>query len=199
MLAKGRNLDIITQSQTVDGFLGLKSDLWRISCSFYVSELIDAFTIEGYPNQPLFDLLLSTLRYLCQTDSETVLRYFELHLLDNLGYRPQLYNCVSCNLPLKPGDTFFSSSQGGVLCSRCNQGEFMSHPVSIDALKVLRLWQDCDYATASRVKVTSELSSELRQLMQEYITHLLQKEVKSMAWLGKLRKESGVDSGCRVN
>ncbi|GAH50050.1 unnamed protein product, partial [marine sediment metagenome] len=31
MLARGRNLDIVTQSQTIDAFPALKSDLWRMA------------------------------------------------------------------------------------------------------------------------------------------------------------------------
>jgi DNA repair protein RecO (recombination protein O) len=194
MLAKGRNLDIVTQSQTIDGFLVLKSDLWRTSCGLCVLELIDSFTLENSENRPLFNLLLDTLHRLCQADnSETVLRYFELHLLDYLGYRPQLHRCVSCNSPIKPVVNFFSSSQGGILCSHCSQKEPDSHPLSVDALKILRLWQSCDYATARRVKVRSELESELEQVIPEYIKYLLQREVKSIAWLRELKKESIVD------
>jgi len=35
--------------------------------------------------------------------------------------------------------------------------------------------------------------------MQEYITYLLQREVKSMAWLEKLKTGFGVGSDCGVN
>ena len=229
LLAKGRNLDIVTQSQTIDGFLALKSDLWRISCGLYILELIDSFTMENSESRPLFDLLLDTLRQLCQTDSkEIVLRYFELHLLHYLGYRPQLRCCVMCNSPLTPVVNFFSFSQGGVLCPHCNSKENRhyepfassviasrsseqreetmkqfhssqdklhkaislksSFPLSVDALKILRLWQDCDYATARRVKVKSELSSELEQVLQGYIVYLLQQRVKSVTWLEELKK-----------
>jgi len=200
MLAKGRNLDIITQSQTVDGFSKLRGDLWCISCGFYILELIDVFTTESSPNEPLFDLLLDTLKNLSPSNGdETVLRYFELQLLHHLGYRPQLHKCVVCSSSLKPGLIFFSPGQGGALCPECNHAEFASRAISIDALKVLRLWQDCNYSTASRVKMSSKLSSELRQLMQEYITYLLQREVKSMTWLEQLRKGITVDSDCGVN
>lgn len=189
MLARGRNLDIVTQSQTIDGFIALKNDLWRASCGIYILELIDSFTVENNENRPLFDLLLDTLHRLCQVDnSESVLRYSELQLLHLLGYRPQLHQCVSCNSPLKPVVNFFSSSQGGILCPRCSRRELMPHPLSVEALKVLRLWQNSDYATAKRVRVKPELSSELKQVLQEYIVELLQREVKSMAWLDELKR-----------
>jgi DNA repair protein RecO (recombination protein O) len=200
LLAKGRNLDIITQSQTINGFLPLKSDLWRMACGLYILELIDSFTVEGGENRPLFDLSLDILKQLSEPDStEAILRYFELHLLHYLGYRPQLRRCVNCDSPLKPVVNFFSPSKGGLLCPHCNseeihhyeQSEAMSPktslPLSVGALKVLRLWQSCDYATARRVKVKPELSQELEQVLHEYIRYTLQRELKSLTWLKELK------------
>ena len=202
LLARGRNLDIITQAQTINGFLTLKSDLWRMARGLYILELTDAFTVDGSENRPLFDLLLAVLTRLNDPDSDepALLRYFELHLLDRVGYRPQLRRCVTCDLPLKPVVNFFSPAKGGMLCSSCeseqNRGD-LAEPtwlkrtisVSVEALKVLRLWQSCDYATAKRVKLRPELSLELEQLLHEYITYILQRELRSLTWLKALKRE----------
>jgi DNA repair protein RecO (recombination protein O) len=203
LLAKGRNLDIVTQSQTVNGFLTLKSDLWRMGCGLYLLELIDSFTVEGGENRQLFDLLLDILDRLSEPESnETALRYFELHLLHYLGYRPQLGRCVSCDSPLKPVINFFSPSKGGLLCPHCHSEENHRHdqietvsikpslPLSVEALKVLRLWQSCDYSTSRRVKVKPELSRQLEHLLSEYMRYIVQRELKSLTWLKELRKES---------
>jgi len=201
MLARGRNLDIVTQSQIIDAFSPLKNDLWRMACGLYVLELVDSSTVENSENRYLFDLLLDTLHWLCQDDSSIILRYFELHLVDYLGYRPQLRQCVICNSLARPVANFFSSSQGGILCPRCSQKEPMSCPLSVDALKVFRLWQDCDYAVARRVKIKSDLSHELEQVLQGYIRYVLQRELKSMSWLeelGKLRYLTIVEGKTRM-
>jgi DNA repair protein RecO (recombination protein O) len=65
----------------------------------------------------------------------------------------------------------------------------MASPISLNALKVLRLWQNCNYETATRVKIKRELSVELEQLMREYIRYLLEKQLKSTAWLDRLKSE----------
>lgn len=190
MLARGRNLDIITQGQTIESFLNIKSDLWRLSCGLYVSEFVDAFTMENVRNHRLFNLLIEALHQLCETNkNELALRYFELNALDYLGYRPQVQCCAACGSPLKPAVNFFSSGQGGVLCHSCGYHEPAARQLSLNALKVMRLWQKCDYATASRVKLNSELSFELEQVMREYVKYLLEKRVKSVAWLDRLRQE----------
>jgi hypothetical protein len=85
------------------------------------------------------------------------------------------------------------------LCPHCNSEENHRYeqieaislkpslPISVGALKVLRLWQGCDYATARRVIIKPELSSELEQVLHDYIRYILQRELKSLAWLKELK------------
>jgi len=187
-LARGRNLDTITGSQTINSFLPLKSDLQLTSYGLYATELIDQFTAEHIENYPLFQLLLETLHCLSLGDNnELTLRYFELHLLNEVGYRPQLQQCVSCRQVLEPTTNFFCPSAGGVLCPSCCQSQPLTHPISVNALKVLRFLQSSDYNTAVKLKMDPELSHQLEMVMRDYLKYLLEREVKSAAWLDNLR------------
>jgi len=190
-LARGRNLDTITGSQTIDSFLPLKSDLWLTSCALYVTELVSQFTAEHDENYPIFQLLVETMHRLCQADNkELVLHYFELHLLDKAGYRPELQQCVFCHSPLEPVTNSFSPADGGVLCPGCVQKRPMAYSLSVNALKVLRLLQSNDYETVSKLKINQELSHELDEVISHYLEHLLEREVKSAAWLDILREQT---------
>ncbi|MFC1987524.1 DNA repair protein RecO [Chloroflexota bacterium] len=189
-LARGHNLDTITGSQAIDSFLPLKSDLQLSSCALYATELVNQFTADHIENRPLFQLLLETMHQLCQAgDSELVLRYFELHLLNEVGYRPQLQQCVACHQPLKPATNSFCSSAGGMLCPDCYRSQPSTYPLSVNALKSLRFLQSNDYATASRLKMDPQLSHELEMVMRDYLNYLLEREVKSAAWLDTLREQ----------
>jgi DNA repair protein RecO (recombination protein O) len=189
-LARGRNLDTITGSQTINSFLSLKSDLRLTSYALYTTELINQSTVDHIENQPLFQLLLETMEQLCQsTKCELVLRYFELHLLNEVGYRPQLQQCVACHQSLQPIINSFCPGAGGMLCPDCSQSQLLTYPLSVNALKVLRLLQSKDYSTASRLKMNPELSHELETVMRDYFKYLLEREVKSAAWLDTLREQ----------
>ena len=192
-LARGRNLDTVTGCQTINSFLQLKSDLWLTSCALYTTELVNQFAAEHIENYPLFQLLLKTLEPLCKDkDKELVLRYFEINLLNQVGYRPQLKHCVACNKALQPATNSFCSAAGGMLCPNCTQHEFLTYPLSVNALKVLRLLQDSDYATSSRLKLNSSISKELEGVMHDYLRYLLEREVKSATWLLTLREQKGM-------
>ncbi len=189
-LARGKNLDTITGSQTINTFLPLKSDLWLTSCALYAIELINQFTADHVENYPLFQLLLETMEHLCQADNkELVLRYFEMHLLELAGYRPQLRECVSCRHELTATTNSFSANAGGMLCPDCSLSQPLAYPLSVNAQKVLRLLQSSDYDTASRLKIDTALSSELEKVISGYLKYLLEREVKSAAWLDTMREQ----------
>ncbi len=190
-LARGRNLDTITGSQTINSFLPLKVNLELTAYALYAIELVDQFTADHIENYPLFQLLLEAMHQLCQPgDDELVLRYFELHLLDTAGYRPQLQQCVSCKTTLEPTINSFCPAAGGMLCPNCSQNQPLTYPLSVNALKVLRLLQNNNYDTAARLKMNPELSLELEQVMRAYLRYLLEREVKSATWLDTLREQT---------
>jgi DNA repair protein RecO (recombination protein O) len=189
--ARGRNIDTITGCQTINGFIDLKSRLELTSAALYATELVNLFTAEHIENQPLFRLLLETMERLAvDTDSRLVLRYFELHLLDCVGYRPHLRHCTTCRRPLAAVANLFCPPSGGMLCPTCTAEQPLAFPVSVNALKVLRYLQEKDYTAASRLKLSQELENELEGLMRSYLGYLLEREVKSVAWLDSLREQA---------
>ena len=190
-LARGRNLDTVTGAQTINSFLPLKSDLELTSYALYATELVNQFTADNLENQPLFELLLETLHRLSQGgDNELILRYFELHLLELVGYRPQLEQCVSCHALLKETTNSFCPSAGGMLCPRCSQSQPFTYPLSVEAQKGLQLLQNSDYDTASGLKISPKLVRQLEMVMRNYLRYLLEREVKSAAWLDTLRGQT---------
>src|SRR4030042_2002840 len=182
--SRGRgNIDTITGAQTINTFLPLRNDLWLTSCGLYVVELVHQFTAEHQENFPLFQLMLDTLNRLCQVDNkELVLRYFELHLLESAGYRPQMRECVACHRALEPTTNSFSPSAGALLCPDCSLNQPFSYSLSVNAQKVMRLLQRNDYASTSRVQIDAELAREMESVITLYLKHLLEREVKSAAW-----------------
>ncbi len=187
---RGRNLDTIVGAQTIDTFLPIKNDLWLTSCGLYIAELVHQFTAEHQENYGIFQLTLETLERLCkENNKELVLRYFELHLLESAGYRPQLRECVACHKALEPTTNYFSSSAGGMLCPDCSLSQPFSSSLSLNAQKVLRLLQNSDYTSAGRVNIDGELARELEEVISGYIKYLLEREVKSAAWLDSLREQ----------
>ena len=85
-LAKGRNLDIITEVQVVNSFSRLSPDLEKTAGAFYLVELVDQLTPDGQVNRRVFDLLVSTLAKLSDCQTAQLTADFEVNLLRLLGF-----------------------------------------------------------------------------------------------------------------
>jgi len=189
LIAKGRNLDIVTQAETIHPFLPLREDLLRITYAYYAAELVDRFTEEGVENRPLFELLLNALGWIGEaSDLNLVMRFFELRLLGYVGYRPQLFRCVHCGARIEPVANFFSPEDGGILCPKCGEADPQARPISLNALKALRFLQTRDYALCQRLKIGEKLHEELERIMHDYITHILGMDLKASDLLDRLRR-----------
>jgi DNA repair protein RecO (recombination protein O) len=190
LIARGRNLDIVTQAETVHAFRPLREDLLRTTYAYYAAELMDLFVEEGIENRPLFDLLLAMLDWLGDApDLDLTTRFFELRLLSLLGYRPQLFQCVACRRQIEPAANYFSAADGGILCANCGENHRGAQEITLNALKVLRFLQTRDYGTCCRLRLGRPLHRELEKTMYDYITYILERNLKSVKFLNILRRQ----------
>lgn len=193
LLAQGRNLDIITQAETVEPHLPLRQDLLRATYAYYVAELVDCFLGDEDENRRVFDLLLAAFGWLGQADDLALAaRFFEMRLLALVGYQPQFFQCVSCQTKIEPVINFFHPGEGGVLCPRCGEGRPETLALSLNALKVLRFLQTHDYDTCRLLRVRPPLHAELETVMLRYLTYLLERDLKSVDFLHHLRRQMRV-------
>jgi len=188
-LAHGRDLLIVTQAEAKDTYQTLREDLVLVGYASYTIELLDRFTYEEGENIGLYRLLSETLsRINKETDPAFAVRYYEIRLLDLVGFRPQLVHCVNCGEEIRAEDQFFSFEKGGVICPKCGVKEAGVRPVSMPALKILRHFQRSNYAEAQRARLSSAVDRELENLMGNYLTYLLERGLNTPAFLRRVRR-----------
>jgi len=187
-LARTRDLPIVTQVETVNPFMRLHEDLTLTGYASYVLELLDRFTYDQEGgNQLLFQLLTDTLARLCGPDDVyLVVRYYEMRLLDYLGFRPQLFECANCREPIQPVNQFFSPSAGGAICPKCGAGLPGLWPVSVEVLKYMRHFQRSNYNQSTRANIPLENRKEIETLMQAYFTYLLERGLNTPGFMKKV-------------
>ena len=191
LLARGRDMPIITQAETVNAHNALREDLVLVGYASYVIELLDRFTYEEGENRALYRLLADTLaRLSTEPDPSLAVRFYEVRLLDLLGFRPQLFHCVQCAAEIMPEDQYFSAEKGGVLCPACGKGTSGARPISMLALKYLRHFQRSAYTDAKRAHLTPGLSREMEILMQHYLTYLLERGLNTPSFLRRVRRDA---------
>ncbi len=189
LLAHGRNLDIITQAQTIEGFAAIRDDLDRLSLALYLLELADRFTVEHAEADGVYRLLLVALLRLARGDGEQiVVRSFELGLLDATGFRPEWRDCAACGEPVSPDALAWSPLAGGVLCTACRAAHPEAGPIDVSVLKVLRFIQQEPYEEAARVRLSPDLASGLEWVMHELMRAMAERDLGSARFLSEVRR-----------
>lgn len=104
-------------------FIGIRSDLARIGHALYACELVEAMTPEGHPLPRLYRLLATYLEYLdTKAAVESDRRFFEINLLNILGYRPALEECSRCEARFNASGAVLSD-HGHMVCPGCGNGK----------------------------------------------------------------------------
>lgn len=195
LIAEGRDLGIVTQAETIDTYAPLREDLVRATYAGYLVELLDRFTVEEDPHRDIYDLLTRTLGWLAEGgDSLLIARYYELRLLSLAGFQPRLFNCVSCGEAIREEDQFFSAEMGGLLCPTCRAADMRALPVSAAAVKVMRFLQTRPPDAVRTLRLPPPLLHEIERVMHFYLTHTLERELKSVDFLHRLRREAALFS-----
>jgi DNA repair protein RecO (recombination protein O) len=192
LVAAGRNLDIVTQAETLEPFLALREDLLRTTYAYYVADLADAFTADRDENRYIYDLLNDAFGWLCvASDLTLVARYYELHLLGLAGYQPQLFFCGSCGKRLEPEPNYLSAADGGVFCRSCGHDRMAAMELSVNALKVLRFLQTREWETCQHLQLRPASHEEVERVMHHYITYHLERKLRSIDFIYRLRRQMG--------
>ena len=115
-----KELNILTEWGLREGHLELRGSLRAVYLAQYAAELIALLFVEHDPHPALFDRLVQTLPELATPRAEEAFLSFELDLLRESGYLPELAHCGECGSPVGSHDqSYFSPSRGGVVCRNC--------------------------------------------------------------------------------
>lgn len=190
LIARGRNLDILTQAQVIAPYRALREDLTRGAYAGYVAELLDHFTLDATDDdsRTLYDLLNSTLARLCDDDDlRRVIRYYELRLLDAVGFRPELHRCVITQATITPVDQFFSYEDGGVVSPDAIPVSGGRVALPLMTLKVLRHLQRTPYEELATLHIPPTVHNDLERIMHGYLRHILERRLQSVDFIRRIR------------
>jgi DNA repair protein RecO (recombination protein O) len=124
---RGRELDVVSQAETLDSFRGIREDLARVGTAIAMLEITDQVAQEHHAAPELFTLVLNALRTLERTASPVLLGAFCFKLLALEGVGPITDSCATCG---SPGPLVaFDAAEGGFLCADCRRGQSVSPDV----------------------------------------------------------------------
>ncbi len=105
---------------TKDNFLNIKKHLKSLKAAFFITDLLNEFTLLNQKDLNLWQLLVNSLKFLDENISkfeevaDFVSFYFNAQLLNILGVSPFLDGCVICGSQINTN--FFSFEEKGLVC-----------------------------------------------------------------------------------
>ena len=187
VLAVGRTWDVVTTASLEDPHLGLRNDLHSTAAAWYVVELADRFCEGAADSHQAFELLAQALSGLdapaAEVTREVVARWFELHLLDAMGFRPELAQCLECGSEIEPDGNSYSPTAGGIVCPLCRHAALGARSIGADALKILRHLQRSTLVEVLSLRLSSSLHREVERLLNDTVTAVLEREMRSRDFL----------------
>jgi DNA repair protein RecO (recombination protein O) len=178
LIIKGKGFDYVGSALTTNAFINLKDNLNKI---YYAGRVINWFSRlvkDGQPDERLFYLLSRWLEVLdnypteefSKEDGELFFAFFGLKLMAELGYKPEMHECINCREKV-------ALKNGGIVCASCLEKERQSQGISAaeiltvsdNCIKLMRFIMDNKLDTAKKLKLDKRVIKELSVLIANFL------------------------------
>ena len=188
LMYNGKNLYNINQGQIIDSFYSLREDIYKLSYATFILELIDSSILEEEANDILFELLVKTLKILCdmKDDYKKLLFAFQIKYISFIGFKPQMKSCVNCGRDINE-KIKFDIIEGGIVCERCFTNSSDQVSLNHDILNILKALMYSKLEELDDVIISNKQSVKIEEVLIRYITsHIEKKHFKSLEFLKHL-------------
>ena len=192
MIARGKQFDKLAGSEQVLVYAQIDKDLSKLAILNYCFEVLDSLTSFGQRDGKTFDLVKELLgivekNHLSPEHGFSLPKVFALKLLAQLGYKPELDQCLECKQDAQSQQFYFNSSRGGILCAACagmpkNQA-FEQTQMTGQARLVLKQWHDAGLFEFLRTDLQKDMAHCLNVIVDDFLTYHIEAELKSGAYL----------------
>ena len=176
-----KDLAILTEWGLREGHLELRRSLRGMYLSQYAAELAALLIEEHDPHPTIFDRLLLTVPELGTDRREEAFLAFELDLLRESGYLPELSVCVSCGRDIARDAVFFSPGNGGVICRNCEGSIKDRVPVDprlIGMMQNLLRLPRVNGQAQRLPRLTRHQTDPINRLLAMHVEHTLQRPLR---------------------
>lgn len=170
LLAQGRDLDIVSQAESVESLAPMVADLDHLTAGIAVLEAADQMSLDREPNASLYHMVVGALRTIGEQGTTLVVPAFFWKLLALEGVRPQLDLCVRCGED--NALIAFDMHQGGALCRNCRSGAPMSEE-ALDLMRMILGGRLKDALAQPSSSATHEVSTHATKALEHHIERRL--------------------------
>lgn len=177
-LIQGKTFYILSGAETIENNHGLTQDIELYKDASYVCEILQLATEDNEEGKKLYETtkdVLSLLSSLEPAKRKILLRYFEYVILSENGYASDYEKCKKCGKALEKENSYAGDYEG-VYCNTC-KGE--GNRISLETLKVLRLFSKRGIDTVMKIKNIEDLNEPLSSVITNYLYDIIPRPPRS--------------------
>ncbi len=159
------------EGQTVEQFLGLRSDIAKLALAAYFAELLETVSDEDSPNPEVLRLGLNSLYALSEDlyPPEHIKAVFELRLMCLAGFEPSLDCCPVCGCEVN-ALTVFSVHGGSLLCLKCKNIEYgETRPLCRASLQAMEHVVNAEGKRIFSFSLDAEAQQRFSRICEDYV------------------------------
>lgn len=178
-LRRTKPLESLDSAEVVEGFRPLRDELSKIYMASYYCDLLNALLADGEDYPGFFETTLFFLHRLTQTKTTLAHRlFFEIRILDALGYRPEACHCAESGCVLVQGG-YFDPERQAFLCPEAGRLAKGAFSVSHKARNLLENVAGFPLAQLDECRLSSASALELLAVNRAVLLSILGRPLQS--------------------
>lgn len=172
----------LNSAEPIHIFYDLRNSLTSLSLASYFSEVLRYCISERADSGNVLRLTLNTLHCLEKgIRSEQLLKsIFELRLMSEIGYMPDVLACHECGV-FEPPELYFSVEDGGFFCSDCFDDDGTRWTkMKLPELSAIRHIVFADFDRLYNFRLSDRAGDKLASFTEDYLLTHLEKNFKTL-------------------
>ncbi|MDP2736294.1 MAG: DNA repair protein RecO [bacterium] len=168
MVVRGKQYNYIGAAVSQNCYASIKNDLAKLEAAGQAIRIFNKIIKAEQADVEIFKLLNNFLDVLNEEATgknslELLLWLFIFKLLVKLGHKPELYNCVNCQIKISPLGNKFDLAKGGLVCEKCltKPAEMNQLIISENSIKILRLADKSNFKELDKVSLNINIKREV--------------------------------------
>ena len=179
----------LREADLVHSFFVLAEDIERYALACYLCELTSALSDPGLESPSLCRLLLTALLALerKKRDPALVKAAFELRVMAESGYAPDLTSCGVCGEAVSAGPVWFSVPAGGIVHESCARRVGGCMPLDGSALRAVVHVLSAEPNKVYAFALSGPAREQFCGMAEEYVKYHLGREFESLRFYRSLQ------------
>jgi len=165
-IVRGKTLDLLTETTPVFSPEEIRGRYHKTQLLGFMFKVIDKLFEFDVSYPKTYDVLRKAVEGLSKREDQLLFVSFLANVVSDLGFLPELQNCIICHKKIIHEPKLFFSPKGGLI--HCDCRDESSLKVQANEIKLLRLLVDVPFLKISKAKINQKTFENLYQLLRLY-------------------------------